>query len=129
MKRLAIKVIGYLILSYLLFYVTISLADSEVKTIRLHDLQNKKDWFMFSWLFLLPLVLELIILTYPFTYGLRKVTESQNRLIYYVLFLMLFIIEFVLYHYVFSINYPIVKAGISCLLFIILFRKRLFDNG
>lgn len=126
MKKLVIQVIGYLILSYLLFYLTISLADNEVKGIRLHDLKNKQDWFMFSWLFLLPLLLELIILTYPFAYGLNKVTERPNRYIYYALFLLLFIIEFVLFHYVFSINYPFVKVGISCLLFIILFRKRLF---
>lgn len=125
MKNLIGKVIGYIFIRYCVFYISIFFISKKVKGLKASDLQTREDWFMAAWLFLLPVVIEGLLLFYPFSFGLDKITQGSNKLLFYLLFLGLFIIEFVLYNNAFGILYPFVKVGISLLLFILLFRKRL----
>jgi hypothetical protein len=127
MKTLISKVIGYIVLRYCLFYGALFLISKNVKGLKATDLQRKEDWFMAAWLFLLPVVIECLVLFYPFSYGLDKITGKTNKSWFYLFFLVLFIIEFVLYNNVFGIRYPFLKVGVSIVLFVVLFRKRLFE--
>jgi hypothetical protein len=126
MRNLIFKVIGYIFLRFLVFYGTISLIDKNVKGVKWSDLQDKESWFMFLWLFFVPTAIEAILLAFPFSYGLSKVSNTSNKSGYYLLFLGLFIIEFVIGHWLIGMRYPFVKIGVSIVLFLLIFRKRLF---
>lgn len=126
MKNLIFKVLGYIVLRNAIFHFTLPFLSKEVKGVKLADLKNYEDWFMFSWLFLLPAVIEAIIFTFPFSYGLNKIETSPNKLNYYILFSVLFIVEYALNHWFIGLAFPFYKIGISIFLFILLFRKQLF---
>ncbi len=125
MKNIIFKVLGYIVLRNAIFHFILPFLSKEVKVVKLDDLKNYEDWFMFSWLFLLPAVIEVIIFTFPFSYGLNKIGGSSNKLNYGLLFLGLFIIEYAINHWFIGLVFPFYKIGISILLFILLFRKQL----
>jgi hypothetical protein len=127
MSNLILKVIGYIFLRSLVFFVALPIIDKNVKLVKGSDLENKEDWLMFLWLFLVPIIIEIIILFFPFSYGLSKVDKSHNKSLFYLFFLILFFIEFALTHWLVGIRYPLLKVGISLFLFLLLFRKRLFS--
>jgi len=127
MSNLIVRVIGYIFFRFLVFFTTISIIDKNVKWVKWSDLRNGEDWFMLAWLFFVPTVIEGIILVYPFSYGLSKIENAQNKLPYYLLFSVLFFIEFIVSHWFIGIKYPFFKVITSIVVFLILFRKRLFQ--
>jgi len=124
MNRINIKVLGYFFLRYIFFYVVLLLTSENVKGINIQDLKTGKDWFMLTWLFLVPLLIEIVVLIYPFSYGLNKVSKGQNKYMY-VVFLGAFLMEYVIYNWMIGLSYPFLKIGVSIVLFILLFRKLL----
>ena len=100
--------------------------DKNVKGIKTDDLKTSGDCFQFLWLFLVPPVIEVIILSVPFGYGLNKLKDTQNRLPFYLLFLGLFLLEFIISNWVVGICHPFLKMSVSLLLFRLFFRKYLF---
>ncbi|SDX69297.1 hypothetical protein SAMN05444410_1277 [Hydrobacter penzbergensis] len=128
MKNLIFKVLGYILFRFLVFFIVIHLIDKNVKWVEPSDLRNKEDWFMFLWLFLVPILIEMILLTLPFAYGLNKIINAGNkRVIIWGLFILLFLCEFAIYKWVIPIEYLVWKVIISIFLFLFLFRKRLLN--
>lgn len=126
MKSLIFRVLGYIVLRNFIFYFTLPFLSKEVKGINLENFKNGEDWFMFSWLFLLPATVEAILFFLPFSYGLEKIENSSNKPTIYLLFSVLFIIEYAANHWFIGLTYPLYKIGVSIFLFILLFRKQLF---
>jgi len=123
-----LKVVGYIFLRFIVFQSVLGLTSNDSKMVKLSDLQTGEDLFYILWIFLFFPVLEIIVLTIPFSYGLQKITESKSLWVI-MLFLLLFGIEFLLA--VLLTNYEIsalkfYKIGISMMLFVMLFRKSLF---
>ena len=125
MKNFIFKVLGYIVLRNFLFHFTLPFISKEVKWVKLENLKNGDDWFMFSWLFLLPAVVEAIIFFLPFSYGLDKIESKSNISNFYLLFVVLFIVEYSVNHWFIGLIYPLYKIGISIFLFILMFRKQL----
>lgn len=128
--RLIIKIIGYIFLRYLLLLVVIYTTNKEAKMVQWYDLRNAEDWFYFFWMFLFFPVVETIIFTLPFSYGLKKIKENKKVWVYF-LFLGLFIAEFLLGMFFTSQKIEIfnfIKVGISTVLFLLLFWKRLIGK-
>ena len=125
MKKLTIRVIGYILLRFFIFLVIISAIDKNVQFINSSDLRNGEDWFMFLWLFIMPGLIDAVVLTFPFSYCLNKIEISDRRLGYYFIFIGLFSIEYAIAHWMIGLNHSLLKAELSALLFILIFRKQL----
>jgi ABC-type spermidine/putrescine transport system permease subunit I len=124
MRSLITDVILYLFIRSLVFFITISVLIKDVKVVTRSDLIDIEDWFMFFWLFFVPPLIEVILLTFPFAYGLSR-QSPRSKTLYYLFFVFLFLIEFLIHYGLIGIAYPFLKILISIFLFILIFRKRL----
>ena len=120
MWKLFSKTTIYIFLRYLLFLIAIYVFNKEASFISWSDLRNNEDWFYFFWLFGIPIILEIIIVGIPLTFGLSRVTNSNGKW-YYLLFLLLFAVEFAFANYLYGIQSSILKIGPSLVLFFIFF--------
>ncbi len=127
MQNKNIKIWRYIFLRYVISFVVLYSTNKSLTKIEWSDLQRGEDWFMFFWLFITPVIIELIIIGIPMTYGLTKLTNS-NKVYIYLLFIVLFTIEFLFTSWIFAMNFVVIKLIISVLLFILLFWKRIFPN-
>lgn len=125
MWSVILKVFGYIFFRYIAFFVVLYTTDKSVKMVQSSDLRNREDWFMFLWLFGLPILLEFLIIGLPMGYGLNKLSNS-NKFYIYVLFLVLFVIEFLFANWIYGTHSAFIKTGIGVILFLVLFWKRLF---
>jgi len=100
--------------------------EKDAKMVRLSDLKNKEDLFYFFWLFGIPVIVEIIIIGLPLSYGLEGKTRTGSGW-YYLLFLMLFVIEFAFASWIYGVDSSIVKVLISLILFFAFFWKKLFN--
>ena len=125
MWSVILKVFGYIFFRYLAFFATLYVTDKNVKMVQWTDLRKGEDWFMFLWLFGLPILLEFLIIGLPMGYGLNKLSNS-NKIYIYVLFFVLFAIEFLFANWIYGTQSAFIKTGISVVLFLVLFWKRLF---
>ena len=128
MKKLVAKSAGYIFVRYIAFYFALFIEDKNVKSVKTDDLKNGEDWFMFFWLFLVPPVIEVIILSLPFAFGINILRNTQNRFPFYLLFLELFLREFIISDWVIGIRHPFLKVSLSLLLFLLFFRRYLFNK-
>ncbi len=126
MKNLIFKVVGYILLSYIIYLGVVYATNKDAKFIKPSDLENGKDWFYFAWLFGLPVFINILIIGLPMAYGLDKITTSANRYIFYLFFVGLFVLEFIVGNWMYGTQASILKVGISLMLFLILFWKRLW---
>ncbi len=124
MGKLIVNVVLYLFVRSFLFLLTISLLFKDVKVVKPSDLKDMEDWLMFLWLFFVPALIEVVVLTFPFVYGLSRQDIKGNKL-YYLFFALLFIVEFVICQSLIGMRYPFIKILISLVLFLVVFRKRL----
>lgn len=129
MRKLHLKVVFYLTARYFLFLIIINAIFKEVKWVKWSDLNSAEDWFMFAWLFILPLFIEIITFTLPFSNGLKRIEISKNRIPYYLLFAVLYLLEFVLYNWIIAIHFIYIKVLCSIILFVLVFRKSLFQEN
>jgi len=125
MWSIIFKVFGYIFFRHIAFFVVLYTTDKAVKMVQSSDLRNREDWFMFLWLFGLPVLLEFLIIGLPMGYGLNKLSNS-NRVYIYVLFLVLFVVEFLFSNWIYGTQSAFIKTGISVVLFLVLFWKRIF---
>lgn len=88
MRKLHLKVIFYLTARYFLFLIIINTIFKEVKWVKWSDLNSAEDWFMFAWLFIVPVLIEVIIFTLPIKYGINRIEVSKNRIPYYLFFVI-----------------------------------------
>lgn len=124
MGKLIVNVVLYLLVRSFVFLLTISLLFKDVKVVKLSDLNDKEDWLMFLWLFFVSALIEVIVLTFPFVYGLSRQDVKDSKL-YYLFFALLFLVEFIISHWLIGMRYPFIKILISLVLFLVVFRKRL----
>lgn len=125
MRKLHLKVVFYLTARYFLFLIIINAIFKEVKWVKWSDLNSAEDWFMFAWLFILPLFIEIIAFTLPFSNGLKRIEFSKNRIPYYLFFGLLFLIEFIFCNSILAKPFNYIKVFISVVLFFLYFRKSL----
>lgn len=123
MGNVIYKILGYIFFRYLAFFI-ILVFFRDVKW-NWSNLKNGEDWFYFGWLFFVPVIIEIIVFGLPMGYGLNKLSNS-NKIYIYALFLVLFVIEFLFANWIYGTQSAFIKTGISILLFLILFWKRLF---
>lgn len=120
------KVTSYILLRYVLFFVVLHSTNKDVKFVKLSDLKNGEDWFYFVWLFFIPVIIEAIVFGLPMSFGLNKMAEPNNKLIFYLLFVVLFLLEFFLANWLYGTSSAFLKVCVSLVLFLVLFWKRLF---
>lgn len=123
MGNLIIKVAGYILLRSVLFLITIVVTQNLQW--EWSNLKTGKDWSMFLWMVLAPVVIEIILLGIPLAYGLDRITTARSKILFYLLFLGLFVIEFLLSNWLYGTQSAIIKVAISILLFVLIFRQRL----
>ncbi len=128
MRKLHLKVIFYLTARYFLFLIIINAIFKEVKWVKWSDLNSAEDWFMFAWLFILPLFIEIIAFTLPFSNGLKRIEISKNRISCYLFFGLLFLMEFIFCNSILAKPFNYIKVLISVVLFFLYFRRSLFKK-
>jgi len=128
MKKLILKITGYIFLRYITSFILLLLIDKSAKFLKLEDVQTREDWFMFFWLFLIPVLLEWIIFVVPLSYGLNKITKD-NRFWFSILLLVLFLIEYLIANYVFGFKHSYWKVAISIVLFMLLFKSKIIERS
>lgn len=126
MGNLIMKVIGYIFLRYFVFLGALYSISKDAKGVKWSDLRNGEDWFYFSWLFLIPVVVEIVLLGLPISYGLDKVASSTNKVAFYFLFVGLFVVEFFISNWMYGMSSSFYKVGISIVLFLMFFWRKLF---
>jgi len=126
MRSGILKIFGYIFFRYLAFFATLYITDKNVKMVQWSDLRKGEDWFMLLWLFGLPVLFEFLIIGLPMSYGLNKLPNVSNKTFVYILILILFVIEFLFANWIYGTQSAFIKVGISIILFLVLFWKRLF---
>lgn len=109
------KVLGYVLVLNIVFYIVYYIINEEAKSIKLSDLRNAEDWFMFIWLFGIPILLDFLIVGLPINYVFSKYQFSCKT--YFILFII-FIIEFLLSSSLYGNETALIKVGLSIILFI-----------
>jgi len=84
------------------------------------SLHSFEDWFMFFWLFILPVLFELLYQGLAMSYCLKKLNR-QNWLLMLFIFVLLFILEFILTIQFFAINFVATKLIVSVVLFFVFY--------
>lgn len=124
MGKQAIFVILYQFAKNFFFLLIISWAYNDVHMVSPSDIKNIEDWMMFSWFFLVPILIEVITLAFPFAYGLTRRGVRTNKA-YYLYFFFLFVVEFSIAKWIIGFSYSALKIFISVVLFVLIFRRRL----
>lgn len=128
MGKLVINVIAYIFLRYLIFLAFIYATNKDAKMVQWSDLRAGEDWFYFFWLFLILPIIESILFAIPFTYGLNKIVQNKSLCIFFLM-AILFVFEGFIFYLIANQKIDIgmlTKIGISVVLFLVLFWKRLF---
>ncbi len=86
------------------------------------SLDSFEDWFMFFWLFILPVLFELLYQGLAMSYFLKKLSR-QNWLLMLFIFVLLFILEFTVTIQLFAIHFVATKLFVSVVLFFVFYRK------
>lgn len=86
------------------------------------SLDSFEDWFMFFWLFILPVLFELLYQGLAMSYFLKKLSR-QNWLLMLFIFVLLFILEFTVTIQLFAINFVATKLIVSVVLFFIFYGR------
>lgn len=93
--------------------------------VKMSDLRRWQDWFYFFWLFVLPLLIDFVILGLPTWIALCKMSTVSNRILFYFLFLISFVVEYIFAQSLYGTQSAMIKVGICIALFFLLFGKRL----
>ncbi len=86
------------------------------------SLDSFEDWFMFFWLFILPVLFELLYQGLAMSYFLKKLSR-QNWLLMLFIFVFLFILEFIVTIQFFAIHFVATKLIVSVVLFFVFYGK------
>lgn len=86
------------------------------------SLDSFEDWFMFFWLFILPVLFEFLYQGLAMSYFLKKLSR-QNWLLMLFIFVLLFILEFTVTIQLFAINFVATKLIVSVVLFFIFYGR------
>ena len=84
------------------------------------SLDSFEDWFMFFWLFILPVLFELLYQGLAMSYFLKKLSR-QNWLLMLFIFVLLFILEFTVTIQLFAIHFVATKLFVSVVLFFVFY--------
>lgn len=125
MGKLTVKVIGYILLRYIIFF-GILYSSKTAKMVKWSDLQKGADWFMFFWLFFVPIIGEIVIIGIPMAYDLSKISTSTNKFLLYSILVALFVVEFLIADWLYGIPASYWKLSVSITLFLLFFWRRLF---
>lgn len=109
------KVLVYILVLNIVFYIVYYITNEEAKSIKLSDLRNAEDWFMFIWLFGIPIVLDFLIVGLPINYVFSKYQLSRKT---YILLFFILIVEFLLTSLLYGNEPALIKVGLSIILFI-----------
>ncbi|EFK60117.1 hypothetical protein ACFU8T_20565 [Sphingobacterium spiritivorum] len=109
------KVLVYILVLNIVFYLVYYITNEEAKSIKLSDLRNAEDWFLFIWLFGIPVLLDFLIVGLPISYGFSKYQLSRKT---YVLLFFALIVEFLLTSLLYGNEPALTKVGLSIILFI-----------
>jgi L-asparagine transporter-like permease len=84
------------------------------------SLDSFEDWFMFFWLFILPVLFELLYQGLAMSYFLKKLSR-QNWLLMFFTFVLLFSLEFIVTIQFFAIHFVTTKLIVSVVLFFVFY--------
>jgi hypothetical protein len=88
------------------------------------SLGSFEDWFMFFWLFILPILFEYLYQGLLLAYCLEKL-KRRNWYILLILILLSFFLEFIVTIQIFAINFVSTKLVVSILLFLVLYGQEI----
>lgn len=86
-----------------------------------------ENWFMFFWLFILPILFECLYQGLLLTYCLKKLTR-RNELIILFIISLLFFLEFKVTIQIFSIHFVCTKLIVSVILFFVFYGKVIINK-
>lgn len=118
------KILSYLIIRSTLFYGLLLTVNKSINGEQSIELRTIQDWFMLLWLFIVPIIIDIVIFGYPFYYILNKLNKNVT-LMYYAMIFGLFIVEFILANWVVCFAFPLVKVFIGAALLCLMFHKQL----
>jgi hypothetical protein len=91
------------------------------------SLDSFEDWFMFFWLFILPILFEYLYQGLLLAHCLEKL-KRQNWFILLLLILLSFFLEFIVTIQIFAINFVSTKLIVSILLFLIFYGQEIIKK-
>lgn len=118
------RILSYIIIRSILFYGFLLTVNRSISGEQIIELRTFQDWFMLLWIFIVPIIIEIVLVGYPFYYVLNKL-NTNGKYIYYAMILGLFIVEFILANWVVCFAFPFVKIFIGAALLCLMFHKQL----
>lgn len=123
------KAMIYILVSYVLFLVFTFYLNEEAKVVKPADLRNAEDWFYFLWLFLVPLLIDVVIIGVPIIVALGKPANRVNtRIQKIVVIVFFFLLDYCIARTIYGAESALVKILIIVLLFPLFFWKEIFLN-
>ena len=87
-----------------------------------------EDWFMFFWLFGLPVLFEFLYQGLALSYCLKKLSK-RNWLFILLLFVLLFFAEYMVTLQFFARHFVVTKLLVSTLLFLFIYGKQIIRKS
>lgn len=87
-----------------------------------------EDWFMFFWLFGLPVLFEFLYQGLALSFGLKKLSK-RNWLFIVLLFVLLFFAEYMVTLQFFARHFVVTKLLVSTLLFLFIYGKQIIRKS
>lgn len=125
MKSLFLKIVLFLFIGYIIFFSGIYIFNKEAKFISIDDLKKGEDFFYFFWIFIIPFIIEILIVGFPIYFSFEKFLSNKTS--FYLIISIAFFLNFLLYKWVFNeVGIALIRVLINMILFVIFFRKKIF---
>ncbi|MGL6126600.1 hypothetical protein [Chryseobacterium artocarpi] len=121
MKNLVVKTILYVVICYVIFMLTMLIINKDSKVVKFSDLKKIEDYFYFFWLFMIPVLIDFLLIGLPIIFILKN--KNYEKKYFYLVFPVVFIIEYFFSSWIYGNQSAIIKVIIYLILFVLFFYK------
>lgn len=121
MKNILVKTILYVVICYVIFMLTMLIINKDSKVVKFSDLKKFEDYFYFFWLFIIPVLIDCLLIGLPILFILKN--KRYEKKYFYLVFPVVFIIEYFFSSWIYGNQSAIIKVIIYLILFVLFFYK------
>ncbi|MCT3924556.1 hypothetical protein [Elizabethkingia anophelis] len=121
MRNIVFKTTIYVVISYVIFMLAMFIINKDSKVVKLSDLNKIEDYFYFFWLFIIPVLIDFLLVGLPIILIFKN--KNYKKKYFYLIFTTVFIIEYFFSSWIYGSQSAMIKIIIYLILFILFFQK------